>query len=212
MKREAVSHLITGLVHPLLILFVALLVPCLLILKTHPGSAWWLVNPVTIILLGAATMGFYVTSQYFRRRKWFGGLVWFVAAPLVMAFGLAMSVTGCLAVIEGMLTSGGEFVRTPKGGANVRGVDGLLTRMGSRALFTAILAGEVALGVCMLGGAAYFQREGMLLIAVVLLVKGIGFLGVAAMSTHDLLPKLGGTGPQPTYSAGSAGMTIPAGE
>ena len=193
-KREAVSHLITGLVHPLLMLFVALLVPCLLILKTHSGSAWWLVNPITIILLGAATMAVYVTGQYFRRRKWFEGLVWFAAAPVVMAFGLAMSVTGCLAVIEGMLTSGGEFVRTPKGGANVAGVDGVLARIGGRTLFTAILMGEVAFGACMLAGAAYFQREGMMLIAVVLLVKGIGFLGVAAMSTHDLLPWAGGAG------------------
>jgi Glycosyl transferase family group 2 len=194
-KREAVSHLITGFVHPFLILFVALLIPCLLVLKTHPGSGWWLVNPVTIILLGAATMAFYVTGQYFRRRKWLGGLVWFVAAPAVMAFGLAMSVTGCLAVMEGMLTSGGEFIRTPKGGVDVAGLDGILTRLRSRALFTAILLGEVLLGVCMVAGAAYFQREGMLLIAVVLLVKGIGFLGVAAMSTHDLLPRVGGAGP-----------------
>ena len=188
-KREAVNHLVTGLVHPLLILFVALLVPCLLILKMHPGGVWWLVNPMTIILVGAATMAAYVTGQYVRRRKWLGGLVWFVAAPVVMAFGLAMSVTGCLAVIEGLLTNGGEFVRTPKGCTGGAGVDGLLTRIGSRTLFTAILLVELALGGCMLAGAAYFHREGMLLIAVVLLVKAIGFLGVAAVSTHDLLPR-----------------------
>jgi len=194
-KREAVSHLITGLVHPLLILFVALLVPCLLILKMHPGGAWWLLNPITIILLGATTMAFYVTGQYFRRHRWFGGLVWLAAAPVVMAFGLAMSVTGCLAVIEGLMTKGGEFVRTPKGGASAGGADGVLARLGSRTLFTAILLGEGALGGCMMAGAAYFQREGMLLIAVVLLVKGIGFLGVAAMSTHDLLPRVGGMEP-----------------
>ena len=156
---------------------------------------WWLVNPITIILLGAATMAFYVTGQYFRRREWLGGLVWLVASPMVMAFGLAMSVTGCLAVIEGMLSNGGEFVRTPKGGAKAAEVDGGLARMGSRTLFTAALFGEVVLGICMLAGAAYFQREGMLLIAVVLLIKGIGFLGVAAMSTHDLLPRVNGAGP-----------------
>jgi hypothetical protein len=32
----------------------------------------------------------------------------------------------------------------------------------------------------------------MLLITLVLLIKGVGFLGVAAMSTHDLLPRIGG--------------------
>jgi hypothetical protein len=168
---------------------VVLLVPCLLILKMQHGSAWLLVNPITIILLGGATMAIYVTGQYFRRRKWVGGLVGLVAAPMVMAFGLAMSVTGCLAVIEGLLTSGGEFVRTPKGGVDAAGLDGVLARIGSRTQFTAILMGEVSLGVGLLAGAAYFQREGMLLIAVILLVKGIGFLGVAAMSTHELLPR-----------------------
>jgi cellulose synthase/poly-beta-1,6-N-acetylglucosamine synthase-like glycosyltransferase len=194
-KREAVSHLVTGLVHPLLILFVALLVPCLLIIETRASRLWWLVNPITIILLGSAMMALYVTGQYFRRRRWLGGLVWLAAAPVVMAFGLAMSVTGCLAVIEGMLSNGGEFVRTPKGGAKAAGVDGGLARIGSRTRFTTTLFGELALGVCMLAGAAYFQREGMLLIALVLLVKGIGFLGVAAISTHDMLPRIGGTGP-----------------
>jgi hypothetical protein len=190
-KREAVSHLLTGLVHPLLILFVALLVPCLLIMETQPSRLWWLINPITITLMGATTMAFYVTGQYFHRRKWLGGLVWLVAAPVVMACGLAMSVSGCLAVMEGLLTNGGEFVRTPKGGAKAAEVDGGLARMGSRTLFTAVLLGEVVLGVGMLAGAAYFQREGTLLIAAILLLEGIGFLWVAALSTYDLLPRVG---------------------
>ncbi len=194
-KSEAVSHLVTGLVHPLLILFVALLVPCLSIIQSQSGRFWWLVNPVTIILLGASTMAFYVTGQYFRRRKWFGGLLWFVAAPLVMAFGLAMSVSGCLAVVEGLLNNGGEFVRTPKGGAGAAGVDGGLAKISGRMLFSTILFGEMLLGACMLAGAAHFQREGLPLVAVVLVFAGIGFLGVAAISTHDLLPRTGGAEP-----------------
>jgi cellulose synthase/poly-beta-1,6-N-acetylglucosamine synthase-like glycosyltransferase len=191
-KREAVSHLLTGLVHPLLILFVALLVPCLVIMETQHGCLWWLVNPITVILLGATTMGFYVTGQYFHRREWLGGLVWLVIAPVVMAFGLAMSVSGCLAVMEGLLTNGGEFVRTPKGGAKAAGVDGGLARIGSWTQFTTVLLGEVVLGVGLVAGAVYFQREGTLLSAAVLLLEGIGFLGVAALSTHDLLPRIGG--------------------
>lgn len=114
------------------------------------------------------------------------------AAPLVMAFGLAMSVTGCLAVVEGLCTSGGEFVRTPKGGARAAREDGWLGRRCGGSSFTAVLCGEVALGVSMLAGAMYFQREGMLFVALVLLIKSVGFLGVAALSTHDLLPRLGG--------------------
>jgi len=191
-KREAVSHLTTGLVHPLLVLFAALLVPCLFVLHADPRGLWWIFNPITIVLLGAATMAVYVTGQYFRRRQWLGGLVGLAAAPLVLAFGLAMSVTGCLAVVEGLCTSGGEFVRTPKGGARAAQADGWPGRLGSGTSFTAVLCGEVGLGMSMLAGAMYFQHEGMLFIALVLLIKSVGFLGVAAMSTHDLLPRLGG--------------------
>ncbi|HUL54829.1 MAG TPA: glycosyltransferase [Opitutaceae bacterium] len=191
-KREAVSHLATGLVHPLLVLFAVLLVPCLFVLSAQPSGVWWWFNPITIILLGAATMALYVTGQYFHRRRWREGLLWLAAAPLVMAFGAAMSVTCCLAALEGMLTSGGEFVRTPKNGGRAAELGGLLGRLRSRVLFTAVLCGEVALGACMLVGAAYFGREGMLLITLVLLIKGVGFLGVAAVSTHDLLPRFGG--------------------
>ena len=194
-KREAVSHLATGLVHPLLVLFAALLVPCLFVLGARPSGLWWWFNPITIILLGASTMAVYVTGQYFHRRRWIEGLVWLVAAPLVLAFGTAMSVTCCLAAVEGLLTSGGEFVRTPKRGRHAIEISGLLARLRSRALFTTVLCGEVALGACMLAGAAYFEREGMPLITLVLLIKGVGFLGVAAVSTHDLLPRIGGARP-----------------
>jgi cellulose synthase/poly-beta-1,6-N-acetylglucosamine synthase-like glycosyltransferase len=191
-KREAVSHLATGLVHPLLVLFAALLVPCLFVLGAEPRGFWWIFNPITVVLLGVATMAVYVTGQYFRRRQWLGAVAGLAAAPLVMAFGLAMSVTGCLAVLEGLCTSGGEFMRTPKGGARAAREDGRAGRLGSRTSCTAVLCGEVALGASMLAGAAYFQHEGMLFIAVVLLIKSVGFLGVAALSTHDLLPRLGG--------------------
>jgi len=43
----------------------------------------------------------------------------------------------------------------------------------------------------MLGGAFYFQRNAMLPIACVLLVKAVGFLGVAAWSAPDLLSRSG---------------------
>jgi hypothetical protein len=177
------------------VLFAVLLVPRMFVLGAQPSGIWWWFNPITIILLGATTMAFYVTGQYFHRRRWIEGLVWLVAAPLVMAFGAAMSVTCCLAAVEGLLTSGGEFVRTPKSGGHAAEISGLLARLRSRVLFTAVLCGEVALGACVLAGAAYFEREGMPLITLVLLIKGVGFLGVAAMSTHDLLPRVGGARP-----------------
>jgi hypothetical protein len=131
---------------------------------------------------------FYITGQYFLRKQWGEGLLMLVSSPLLLAFGLAMSVTCSVAVLEGLLTKGGEFVRTPKGGGTATG-GGLVACLRSRTMFTAITVVEIAIGLVMLGGAVYFQRNEMLAIALVLLVKAAGFLGVAALSTPDLFPR-----------------------
>jgi hypothetical protein len=133
---------------------------------------------------------FYIVGQYFLRRQWREGLIMLVSSPLLLAFGLALSVTCCVAAFEGMVTLGGEFVRTPKGGRAVT-VGGLVARLRSRTMFTAIMFIETAIGALMLAGALYFQRNEMLPVAIVLLVKATGFLGMAALSMPDLLPKFG---------------------
>jgi len=113
-----------------------------------------------------------------------------LTAPLMLAFGLAMSVTCCVAVCEGLTQRGGEFVRTPKGGRAVT-AGGLLSRLRSRTLFAAIIAVELVLGGMMLAGAVYFELRGLELIAVVLLVKATGFIGIGLVSTSDLFPRWG---------------------
>ena len=114
----------------------------------------------------------------------------FLMAPLMLAFGLAMSITCCVAVVEGLSQRGGEFVRTPKGGRSVT-AGGLLSRLRSRTLFAAIILVELVVGTMMLAGAVHFEQLGLESIAIVLLVKASGFLGIALISTGDLLPKLG---------------------
>jgi predicted MFS family arabinose efflux permease len=56
-------------------------------------------------------------------------------------------------------------------------------------LFTAITAVEVAFGLAMLAGAIHFGRLDNEYLAWVLCVKAAGFLGLAALSTQDLLPR-----------------------
>jgi len=187
-KRESVMHLGIGFIHPLLVTFSILFVPYLYFVGAQPGGFWYFINPLSVLLAAGATVTFYITGQYFIRRQWSEGLLMLVCSPLLLAFGLAMSVTCCVAVIEGLLTKGGEFVRTPKGGNAATG-GGLVACLRSRAMFTAITAIEIAIGLTLLGGAVYFQRNAMLAIAVVLLVKAAGFLGVAALSAPDLLPR-----------------------
>ena len=188
-KREAFWHLTTGFVHPLLITFAILFVPYLYFAgHVELGGIWLFLNPISVLLTGGTTVILYITSQYFRQRQWRDGLLWLISSPFLLAFGLAMSVTCCVAVIEGLLTIGGEFVRTPKGGRDAV-VGGLVTRMRSRMLFTAVTVIEVLLGASMLFGAVYFARHGSMNIAVMLGIKAVGFLGVAALSAPDLFPR-----------------------
>ena len=189
-KREAFNHLLTGLVHPLLVMFSILFVPCLYLFGARPGGLWLWINPLSIVAAGGSTVTLYVTGQYFREKRWLEGCGWLVGAPFVLAFGLAMSVTCCVAALEGLLSEGGEFVRTPKGG-RVASVGSLVGHLRSRTLFTVITFVEIALGLSMLGGAVYFGRNAMIYIMVILLVKATGFLGLAALSTSDLWPRAG---------------------
>ncbi|MFT3783179.1 MAG: glycosyltransferase family 2 protein [Nibricoccus sp.] len=189
-KRESIAHLGIGFVHPLLVTFSLLFVPYLYLVQGRPEGVWVFLNPLSVLLAGGTTVMFYITGQYFLRGEWKEGLLMLVASPLLLAFGLAMSVTCCVATFEGMLTLGGEFVRTPKGGRAVS-VGGLVACLRSRAMFTAITVLETAIGVLMLVGAVYFRRMEMLPIASVLIVKAVGFLGMAALSAPDLLPRFG---------------------
>ena len=188
-KREAFFHLTTGFVHPLLVTFAILFVPYLYFADTVQLTGVWLVlNPLSVVLTGGTTVILYITSQYFRARQWMDGLLWLVASPILLAFGLAMSVTCCVAVIEGMFTIGGEFVRTPKGGREAS-VGGVMKKLRSRMLFTVVTIVEIALGGVMLLGAVYFLRRHETDIAVMLLIKAVGFLGIAALSAPDLFPR-----------------------
>jgi hypothetical protein len=187
-KREAFHHLTIGFVHPLLVAFSLLFVPYLYLLGGELHGLWLWFNPAVVVLAGGTSVAFYVTGQYFRRREWWEGVRWLLAAPFVMSFGLAMSVTLCAAVFEGLWTRGGEFVRTPKGGRAVSGRS-LVGRLRSRALFATITICELALGGLMLAGAVYFEGLDLDYIAVVLLLKAAGFIGIAAVSSGDLFPR-----------------------
>lgn len=186
-KREAVSHLLVGFIHPLLVLFSIIFVPYLLFGARLTGG-WMVFNPVVVVLTSGVTVALYITGQYFSQRQWKEGLVLFLVSPLMLAFGLAMSVTCCVAVLEGLFRRGGEFVRTPKGGRAVT-AGGLLSRLRSRTLFAAITVVELAFGLLMLGGAVYFELKDLESVAFVLFVKAAGFLGMFLLSTGDLLPR-----------------------
>lgn len=186
-KREAFYHLTIGFVHPLLVTFSVLFVPYLLISASRMDSWWYWTNPAVVLLAGGAPVAFYVMGQFLHRREWRAALGWLLASPLLLAFGLALSVTLCAAAFEGMTSRGGEFVRTPKGGRSPR-AGGLLARYRSRQFYTVITTCEVGLGLVMLGAAWVFGQAGRDEVALALTIKASGFLLVAAYSVGDLWP------------------------
>ena len=186
-KREAWWHLTIGLVHPMLVSFSLLFLPYLWFASDQLGAWWHLANPAIVLLAGGAPVAFYVAGQFFQRREWREGVGWLLASPLLLSFGLALSVTLCAAFFEGLFSTGGEFVRTPKGGRQVRS-GGLLTRMRSRTFFASVSAVEIALGLILLNGAVQSALSGQPEIALALTLKGTGFMIVAFLSSGDLWP------------------------
>ena len=185
-KREATWHLLVGFIHPLLIAFAVLLVPYFIY---APQSSGWLLpaQPVVLVFTLWATLGFYIAARQLRHGAWIESVYIVLAAPLILSFGLAMSVTNTVAVIEGLCQRGGEFVRTPKGGSRAV-VGGLFHRLRSRSMFAVITGIEFALGGLMLTGAFHFALEGSVGIVVLLSFKGAGFLLLASCSLRDLWP------------------------
>lgn len=192
-KREAAWHLLVGFIHPLLIAFAALLVPYFIWVNA-PGDGTGIVvpgQPVLLVFTFWVTIGLYLAARRFQGGSLGEALLIFLAAPLILSFGLAMSITNTLAVIEGLCQRGGEFVRTPKGGPKAV-LAGVLGPLRSRGVFLGLLAVEALFGASMLAGAIYFVRLGQPLTAVLLGFKAAGFLGLAACSLHDLRPRAAG--------------------
>ncbi len=186
-KREAAWHLLVGFVHPVLLAFAALLVPYF-IWVAAPGQADAIaLQPVLLVFTFWATIGLYLAGQRLRGGSPGRALLILLASPLMLSFGLAMSVTTTVAVVEGLFQRGGEFVRTPKGGARAV-VGGLFGRLRTRGFFFVLSGVESVFGAVMLGGAVYFFRRGQPLAALLLGCKAAGFLGMAALSFRDLLP------------------------
>jgi cellulose synthase/poly-beta-1,6-N-acetylglucosamine synthase-like glycosyltransferase len=185
-KIEGFYHLTIGFVHFFLVLFAVIFVPFLLILGPVPGGAFWFVHPIVFLGAGTSVVLFYLVGQYCRNRRWPDLILTLLAAPLVLSFGLAMSLTCSWAVGEGLFTRGGEFVRTPKGGEDM-GLGGIL-RTGRIVSTYQILAGcEILLAVVMLGGAATFAEQGMITIALMLVLKAVGYIVLVGWFVGDVI-------------------------
>lgn len=174
-KIEGLFHLTIGFVHLFLVLFAIVFVPFLVLFGPTPGGLFWFVHPVVILGAGGSAVLFFLVGQYFRERRWFDLVLTLAGCPLILSFGLAMSLTCLGAVFAGLMTRGGEFVRTPKGGRQSDLGGGFAANRIRRPLW--VLAGlEVGIAVLLMAGAIHFTLEGVPLVALMLLIKAGGFL------------------------------------
>jgi cellulose synthase/poly-beta-1,6-N-acetylglucosamine synthase-like glycosyltransferase len=183
-KTEGFYHLTVGFVHFFLVLFALVFVPFLLVFSPVPGGAFWFVHPFVVLGAGVSTVLFYLFGQFCRDRRWRDLILALVMAPLVLSVGLAMSLTCLWAVFDGLFASGGEFVRTPKGGRNL-GLGGILRSDRFISPYLILAGCEVFLAFVLLGGAVALAERGWFGIASMLVLKAAGYIALVAWFLAD---------------------------
>jgi hypothetical protein len=110
-KVEAGFHLLANLAYPLMLLMALLLGPVCVLRARVPDLPWlWFDFP--LLLATTVSIGFfYLRSQRLIGRPLGASLA---LIPGLMALGIGIGLNNTLAVFEGMLRRGGEFIRTPK--------------------------------------------------------------------------------------------------
>ena len=112
-KYQALLHLTHYLVNPLIIATVVLSFP-LVHLQTRNLGPW--TASAVFFLFALSTFGpsaLYLTSQRVLYPDWRSKVRWI---PLLTLVGSGIALSNSKAVLEGLFSSGGEFVRTPKFG------------------------------------------------------------------------------------------------
>jgi hypothetical protein len=112
-KYQAILHMTHYVVHPLMLASILLSYPAVL-LQRYESRPWILIGAFILFLF--ATLGpsaLYVASQKVLHPDWRSRIRWI---PLMTLIGTGIALSNSRAVLEGLLLSGGKFVRTPKYG------------------------------------------------------------------------------------------------
>jgi cellulose synthase/poly-beta-1,6-N-acetylglucosamine synthase-like glycosyltransferase len=111
-KLEATFHLTANIAYPLMVLFSLILLPAMIV-RFYQG--WFQMLYLDLPLFLAATCSvstFYMVAQRALAPKGWLRSVKYV--PFLMATGIGLALTNAKAVIEALLGSQSEFIRTPK--------------------------------------------------------------------------------------------------
>jgi cellulose synthase/poly-beta-1,6-N-acetylglucosamine synthase-like glycosyltransferase len=169
-RLQALLHTTHYGIHPLMVLSSLLAPPILLMAPENFLASVWLWPWIAALFLAAAAP----SALYLRARAVLPGEGGAHAAsiPGLMALGVGMAVSNSIAVVTGLLTSGGEFRRTPKSGGAP-----LLLRHG----FPWITVVEFLLGLWAVYGVWLHLERGKWLVGPFLALYAVGFLGVSTL-------------------------------
>jgi cellulose synthase/poly-beta-1,6-N-acetylglucosamine synthase-like glycosyltransferase len=169
-KLEAMAHLTGNVGYPL-VLALSVLLP--LSIGSHTSFGWWHLGMFVACTL--SVIFFYDTSQRALGRS---GRKRLRDVPAAMSLGIGMCVSQTRAVLEGLFTETGEFVRTPKRGDAV----------GTRS-YRAVLSGLPGLELCFALWFAYglyaATRNGAWGTLPFLALFFVGFAWVGTLSLGD---------------------------
>jgi cellulose synthase/poly-beta-1,6-N-acetylglucosamine synthase-like glycosyltransferase len=111
-KIEGFYHLTANLAYPLMIIFSVLMMPAMII-RSYQG--WFQMLYIDLPLFVASTCSissFYIFSEMeLFPGKWYRAMLYL---PCLMAFGIGLTITNSIAVMEALVGKKSAFVRTPK--------------------------------------------------------------------------------------------------
>ena len=192
-KYQAILHLTHYLIHPLMLATIILSLP---LMNAHNWQhrSWVLV--IAFFLFAFSTFGpssLYVASQRVLYPDWRLRIRWI---PLVTLVGTGIALSNSRAVVEGLLFSGGNFIRTPKFG--IRRPGDLPNKLRSYWLKLDLLPPlELALGVYALLALTMASRTLGIWISPFLFIYACGFFYISLRGIGESLEriswKFGGT-------------------
>lgn len=174
-RIEATLHLTHYSVAVWMLILALVARPMLMVWMQDRALGAWFWGMWGVILISAVAPA---TVYGYARWVLGGGWSGVRMVPQLVVLGCGMCVNNSLAVLKGLTTRGGEFVRTPKSG-NQRERH---RRSSYSPVQTHLWAVEIALGFYSLFSFFYYLRSDRWAVSVFLLIYGVGFLTVGWMS------------------------------
>ena len=174
----ALFHLTGYFIHVGMMVLLLLTLPLLLWQWPVPAG----LPPAWLGLFGMGAPVLYVAAQQALRRDWKRGVCWL---PALMVLGVGVACNNARAVLEGLMSTGGEFARTPKLG--VRQARGARRVTAYRLPAGGTTWAELVMGGYALVSALVAATQHRWLAVIFLVLYALGFWWVGGMTLWETL-------------------------